>query len=261
VETDDGKEAAVWVGPVAGNTPLRRLTFEGRNLAPVWTRDSRYVAFQSDRGGDHGVFLERADGSDPAVRLTKTDPGVQHLPESWGPGDRLLMVRVLRGGSSTIWIAARDGSQLKPLIDVGDRTVAASAFSPDGQWIAYGSNEQKGVNVFVQPFPPTGVKYQLTTENFSTPVWSADAKQLYFVYTNRVFRADVQFANGVSLGPATELEAVGSLSSSPSMRHVDVAPDGKRLLVVVPEGPLGAERTSINVVLNWTEELNAKLPK
>ena len=169
-------------------------------------------------------------------------------------------MRALRGNKSSIWIAARDGSQLKPLIQT-DRSVGASAFSPDGHWIAYGSNEQKSVNVFVQPFPPTGVKYQLTTENTSTPVWSADGKQLYFVYTNRVFRADVRFANGLTLGPVTELAAASSLPSLPNTRHVDVTPDGKRLLVVVPEGPGGAERTSINVVLNWIEELNAKLPK
>lgn len=61
--------------------------------------------------------------------------------------------------------------------------------------------------------------------------------------------------------PVTELAAGNNLPSMPNTRHVDVTPDGKRLLVVLPEGPGGRERTSINVVLNWVEELNAKLPR
>jgi hypothetical protein len=65
----------------------------------------------------------------------------------------------------------------------------------------------------------------------------------------------------MSLGPATAYETAGSLPSTPPTRHFDVTPDGKRFLVVLPEGVDGAQRTSINVVLNWGEELNGKLPK
>ena len=235
VETDNGKEAAVWVGPVAGNAPLRRLTFEERNVAPIWTHDGQYLAFQSDREGDRGVFMQRADGSAPAVRLTRADPDTQHVPESWSPDDRLLTVRVSAGRSTSIWIAARDGTAPKPLVQIGG-SVYASAFSPDGRWVAYGSNELRGgIHVWVQPFPPTGVKYQLTTENTSTPVWSTDGKQLYFAFTNRVFRADVQTTGGMSLGPATAFETAGSLPSTPLTRHFDVTRDGNRFLVVIGE--------------------------
>jgi Tol biopolymer transport system component len=262
VESDDGKEAAVWVGPVAGNVPLRRLTFEGRNLAPIWTRDGQYVAFQSDREGDRGVFLQRADGSSPAVRMTKADPDSQHVPESWSPDDRLLTLRVTNGRTNSIWIAGRDGTEPKPLVQAGTRSAVASAFSPDGRWVAYGSNELGPQwAVFVQPFPVTGVKYQLTTQSSSTPVWSTDGKQLYFAFTNQVFRADVHASGGMSLGPSTKFETSGSFPSTPPTRHFDVTADGKRFLVVLPEGAETTQRISINVVLNWAEELNAKLPK
>lgn len=71
----------------------------------------------------------------------------------------------------------------------------------------------------------------------------------------------MQTGGGMSLGPATAYETAGSLPSTPPTRHFDVTPDGKRFLVVLPEGVDGAQRTSINVVLNWGEELNGKLPK
>lgn len=65
----------------------------------------------------------------------------------------------------------------------------------------------------------------------------------------------------MSVAPATAFETAGSLPSTPLTRHFDVAPDGKRFLVVLPDGVDGSRRTSVNVVLNWREELNAKLPK
>jgi hypothetical protein len=159
-------------------------------------------------------------------------------------------------------MVTRDGAAPKPLVQVSRGAAAASAFSPDGRWLAYGSNELEatGWGVFVQPFPPTGVKYQLTSRQSSTPVWAADGKHLYFAFTNRVFRADVHASGGMSLGAATEFETANSLPSVPAIRHFDITPDGKRLLVVLPEGAESARQTSINLVLNWQEELKTKVP-
>jgi serine/threonine-protein kinase len=60
--SDDSKEAIVWIYDLTGTTAPRRLTFEGRNRFPVWSADSKRVAFQSDREGDVGIFLQSADG-------------------------------------------------------------------------------------------------------------------------------------------------------------------------------------------------------
>ena len=145
------------------------------------------------------------------------------------------------------------------LVQVDGRQASASAFSPDGKWLAYASTETGTWGVFVQPFPPTGAKYQLTTQSSSTPIWSSDVRQLFYVYTNRVFRADVRTDQGVSLGPATELDTAGSHPSLPDIRHLDVMPDGKRLLVILPEGAeTTAQSPQINVVLNRMEELKQR---
>jgi hypothetical protein len=93
----------------------------------------------------------------------------------------------------------------------------------------------------------------------SNPIWPSDGKQLFYAYTNRVFRADVRIDHGVSLGPATEFETSGSHPSLPEARHFDVMPDGKRLLVLMPEGGEStAQSPQINIVLNWLEELKQR---
>lgn len=69
-----------------------------------------------------------------------------------------------------------------------------ATFSPDGQWFAYMSSESGTGQVFVQPFPTTGAKYQISTERGRAPVWSQDGKQIIYhsPITNKFTVIDVQ---------------------------------------------------------------------
>jgi hypothetical protein len=86
----------VWIYEIAGKSVLRRLTFGGQNRYPVWSPDGRRVAFQSDRDGDHGLFVENADGTGVLERLTRAEEGEQPILPS-GPGtDTLKLTRLHR---------------------------------------------------------------------------------------------------------------------------------------------------------------------
>ena len=102
VGTDDGREANIWIYDLSGTSAVRQLTLEGRNRFPVWSADSRDVAFQSDRDGDHAIFRQRADGGSRAERLTKPQPGVTHVPESWSPAGRTLLFGETKGDTSSL---------------------------------------------------------------------------------------------------------------------------------------------------------------
>jgi Tol biopolymer transport system component len=92
VAVDDRRDAYIAVYDISSAAALRRLTFEGKNQFPVWSGDNQWIAFQSDRDGDLGIFMQRADGSSgKAERLTKPEPGVAHVPESWSPDGRTLL--------------------------------------------------------------------------------------------------------------------------------------------------------------------------
>src|SRR5262249_39355097 len=81
VQTDDASGAIIWVYDLKRGEPPRRLTFEGENAYPVWTPDGHRVTFQSDRNGDHGIFWQMADGTQPAEGLSKPAvPAEQHIP-------------------------------------------------------------------------------------------------------------------------------------------------------------------------------------
>ena len=268
VASDDGKERAIWIYDLSSGGPPRRLTFAGRNSSPIWTPDGQFITYVSDQQGDRGLVLQRADGTGSAERLTKAEAGSEHTPDSWSPDGRILAFRVVQAGTSSIWIVPRDGDRTpKPLLQMKDRSQVLAQFSPDGRWIAYGSNELDGVayQIFVQRFPLNGDKFQAETQTGSTPVWSPDGRRLFFAYTNRVFALDVQTSPTFVAGQPVEIAGTGgSQPSAASVRNFDLTPDGKQLLVVLAEPTddhnAAARGQQINIVLNWTEELKQRVP-
>ena len=272
VGTDDGRDSNIWVyDRKAPGASLRRLTFAGHNRYPMWSPDGRSIAFQSDREGDGAIFRQLANGSGAAERLTKPDPGTQHEPESWSPDGKTLSFNNIRGANQGVWTVGLDGNR-KPVVfaDSTENTVEKhSVFSPDGHWIAYMaapvSTVAVNTEVFVQPFPLSGAKYQLSSGGGRTPRWSPDGKQLFYhePATNRLFVVDVRTEPAFSFGQPIALPIEGTIHPF-AQRNYDVTPDGRQLLVVLPASPragdTGRSGLQINVVLNWVEELKAQVP-
>ena len=119
--------------------------------------------------------------------------------------------------------------------------------------------------IFVQPFPPTGAKYQISTEGGRTPLWSPDGKQLYY-YANssqRLVAVDVQTQPTFGAGKPVALP-IEALFLNAVARNYDITPNGKQFVVITPAGASADSNPSsaqqINVVLNWFEELKRLVP-
>jgi eukaryotic-like serine/threonine-protein kinase len=270
VATDDGKEGIVWIYDLKGGSSLRRLTFGGRNLFPIWTPDSQYITFQSDREGDRGLFKQSADGSGSAERLIKAEQGTAYEPEAWSPDGKILAFDLGRADDG---IGTLSPGAPKPsvLVDVPDSNQRYPAFSPDGRWFAYTSSEssQRG-EVYVQPFPPTGAKYQISTEGGRAPVWSRDGNQIFYqsfavAGTSRLFAVEVRTQPAFTFGKPMPLAIEGiTLPPPPTHRNFDITPDGKQFIVVQASKSQSDTNQSsipqINVVLNWFTELQQRVP-
>ncbi len=270
VGTDDGKEGTVWVYDLQAGSVPRRLTFGGRNRFPIWSRDGRFITFQSDREGDLAVFRMPADGSGAPERLTKPDPGTQHEPESWSPDGKVLSFNLVRSVNQGVWIWPFDGAG-KPslLVDEPNIVEKHSVFSPDGKWIAHVVAPLAGASgatagVFVVPFPQTGAKHQVAGGGARTPLWSRDGRELFYhdQFSNRISVVSVRTESGFSTGTPTVLPIEGTIHPI-AQRNFDVTPDGKQFLVVLPDtAPTStqARPQQISVVLNWQEELKQRVP-
>jgi len=141
------------------------------------------------------------------------------------------------------------------------KNIRRISFSPDGQWIAYSSDEESSFSVYVQPYPPTGAKYKISTKGGGdSPIWSHDGKQLFFTSNRRLMVVDVQTRPGFTF---SEPKPLPIEIENTQGRPYDITPDGKSFLVMRRAAePATTERAlpQINVVLNWFRELQEHVP-
>jgi len=257
-------EDIVFVYDLSGASSMRRLTFGGRNTDPMWSTDSERIFFKSDRDKDQAVFGQRADGAGAAERLTTGAPGMQQFPVSWHPHQQLLtLTQNSNTGDWGIWLFSTQDKKNSVLIDLPGSVQTHGQFSPDGRWIAYMSNESSRFEIFVQPFPLTGAKYQITRDGGEDPIWSPDGKELFFVKNRRLFSVAIHTEPSVSFGNPTGTAINGfiqGLGNGP--RQYDIMPDGKGFVMLFPPDQTNApaSATQIQVVLNWLSELEQRIP-
>ena len=268
--TEDGQEASISVYDLAGDHAAQRLTFEGRNRFPIWSGDGQRVVFQSDREGDLALYWQPADGAGLAERLTEPAQGISHVPESWSPVVDRFSYSEIAHGVVSLWTFSMSDEQATRFGDAQSVAPFNSEFSPDGNWLAYTLRSATAANVYVEPFPATGAKYQITTENGHHPVWLPDGPGLsYRVGDSEQVAVSVTTTPSFSFGnPASAATAGLPTVESFASRSYDVMRDGSAFLALAPdadvseaqtEGQVGA-RQEIRIVLNWFEELKRLVP-
>ena len=176
----DASNQDVWTYDLANGT-LTPLTFDpSADRTPVWTPDGHRLVYASSRGGSVvNLWWQRADGSGEAMRLT-TGPNAQY-PGSWHPNGRMLAFQENRPQTGTdLLIPSVEGDEVSgwrpgtaAVLLSGPAAEQQPRFSPDGQWLAYESDEsQTGFEIYVQPFPGPGGKVRVSTNGGTNAVWS-----------------------------------------------------------------------------------------
>src|SRR5262245_22913915 len=265
VEIDDGNDANIWIYELSGANSMRQLTFGSKNRFPIWSADGERIAFQSDREEDFGIYWQRVDGAGTAERLTKSDAGTQHAPESWSPDGNRFLFSVFKGSNLSLWTFSLPDKKAAPFGDVQATFLIAATFSPDGRWVAYSpGSSPSDRSVFVQPFPATGAKYRILGGIY--PLWSPDGRALFFRSSQGLQVVHVTLRPSFESGnPETEPAGAG-LPFTPipfPERQYDITPDGKRFIGVVAAGESQAGTPGapqIQDVLNWIEELKQRVP-
>ena len=186
----------------------------------------------------------------------------------WGPSANEEML--ILSPSWQLMAPSLADKRAAPFGDVRSTRPMNSVFSPNGRWVAYYSNDTGSDAIYVQPFPPTGAKYQIPTSkanNDHHPAWSHDGKELFYIPAVGALAAisvttqpDLSFGNPVLV--PRQFTAAGSSGVS-QMRDYDLAPDGKIIgLVDASEQTQSGNPAApeFRVVINWFEELKQRVP-
>jgi len=261
-DIEDAAGAAVWMYELAGGKAMRQLTLGGRSRYPIWSPDGQWVAFESDREGDWGIFRQRADGSGVAERLTKAEPGTEHVPQSWSKDGGYVLFSVLKDSVWALWTLNVKGRQVAPFGGVHSIELSEGAFSPDGQWVAYRSRESEATpgEVYLQPFPETGTKYLV--RNGSHVFWSPRGDELFVnAGPGRSVVIPLTTTPRVTFGRERDFpRGLRREVPRPARREVDSMPDGEHVIGVMPGGSESL-LPQINIVLNWFDEVRQRVPR
>ena len=151
------------------------LTFDpATDSDPIFSPDGRWVLFFSARE-PAGLYLKSSSGAGKETLVAAT--GGQSYPRDWTSDGRVIAYDQGNIPSTTMWFLPMEGTSAgKPYpFAPGPFYHAQGHFSPDGQWLAYVSNETGRTEVFVHSFPPGRAKSQISSSGGTEPRWRATA--------------------------------------------------------------------------------------
>jgi len=243
----------VWLYDLARQSRFK-LTLKGHNSRPVWSPNGKTIAFRSDRTGQWAIFVKSADRKGEAKLVKGSESGeVGYGPRSWSPDGKVL---ALGSRDGDIWSLQLDSAGTPERLIKSPFQKIGAAFSPDGRWIAYASDEQGQFDVYVQPYPPTGKTEQVSTEGGEMPVWSQSSKELFYRNGRKWMAASFTTSPTLSFEVPRRLFEGNYLNIGGV--DYDVSPDAQRFLLLKPFEE-SSPRTQLNVVTNWFEELKRKV--
>jgi len=240
---------SVWVTDADRRT-LTRLTFEGFNIEPVWSPDGKRVAYASNIAGPYNMFVKPADGSGPAERLITSER--HQYPMSWSPdGRHLIFAAVNPKTGFDLHVLTFDGPQhtVKPL-KVTDAEELYGLLSPDGRWLMYTSNESGRSDVYLEPFPATGARWQVSVEESFGAGWSPAGDEILLEDKDGHSAARVRFGSDPPVErPRTILSRRGVARAQPLA--------GGRVVALVDRAQDSQPR-EIHVVVDWETEVRGQ---
>ncbi|MEO8190582.1 MAG: protein kinase [Acidobacteriota bacterium] len=251
----------IWIYDLSRPTLPVRMTFDPGDMAtPVWSPDDSRIAYlHGSAAAERGKVPEwsiriksvRGQGAESNVYSA---PTTSYLTGWSADGARLLFNQGGGKSRNDVWGLEVSNRKSEVLVQTPaeDRD---GTLSPDGRWLAYMSSESGRFEIYVQPFPGPGGKWQISSAGGNQPVWGRDGKAVYYVTLDgRLMRVAVR------TDPSFETEEPHTLFS-PRMRRTlipqyAVFPDGERLLINSLAAPDVAD--SIRIVQNWTAALPAR---
>ena len=222
-------------------------------FTPVWTPNGRQIVFTRE-SPSYDLYQLLVDGSSPPRPLIENR--YDKYPTSISPDGTTLAYRQSQFTTTRTKLARLDGSGTERVFgDTTSTTTGAAAFSPDGAWIAYQERERAGPdNVVVRRVDGTGGRLRVSVDGGEDPRWTKGGREIVYSAGNAMMAVDVDPSRGVVGVPRVLFAGPYNLGQS-----YDVTPDGSRFVVVKPQQR--PEALPILVIMNFAEELKAKLPR
>lgn len=258
------KGTDVWVYDLGRGTP-RQITFTGpggRELA--WAPDSKHLVF----GDGTALWWIRADGSGQPQKIL--DQGNNPRPGFFTADGRLVYAPSPSAGLPDVWTLPIDLSdaehpkpgKAEPFLADPQIVEVDPAFSPDGKFIAYSSNESGTEEIYVRPFPGPGGKWKISTAGGKFPVFARAARELFFLGgDDRIWVADYTIQDGAFSASQPRVWSPVKIARDGVRQNFDISADGKRA-VVFPAAVETKQEGNLHAtfLFNFFDEVRRRVP-
>jgi len=241
IDAEGGGQADIWVYDLSRNVGSRLTFDEARDTSPVWSPDGKRVAFTSNRGGTSGIYVRSADGRGDAESLLTVEGQCQ--VQDWSRDGKYLTFD--SGiGKYNVWILnLEDGESFELVSSEFDDGYAR--FSPDGNWIAYISNEAGKYELYLTRFPSGEGKWQLSIDGADWLLgWNDAGTELFYLdLEGNLASVKVAFGDQVVADRPTRL------FSTRAGNTWDNKSDGSGFVLGVPND--AGDDFPITLIINW----------
>jgi Tol biopolymer transport system component len=248
----------IWIFDLVRRVPTR-LTFEAENEAyPIWSPDDQTIAYSFQRpNGGFDLYKKPSTGAGVSEPVFAS-PALKFAMD-WSADGKSIFIQsndpYQRNNWDIIRVSADTGTAANLIATKFNEGVPQ--LSPDGRWLAYISDQAGANNVYIEPFPQTGAKYQVSTGGATQPRWRRDGKELFYRTTeDRMASVMVNATlHGLQISqPSVLFQTHLATSSGPAGAQYDVSPDGQKFLMNV-SSKIGGSRP-LTLITNWTAEVN-----
>ena len=261
-DAPDGSD--VWVLELSREIPTRVTSNHQVTQVTSWSPDGQRLVYNS--GAPPNLFVTDATGIGVEQRLSasRSSQGFAH----WSPDGRHIMFAATSNDPAS---STRTDLQV---FDIDQHHVTSylatpstetnGRFSPNGEWIAYISDESGRDELYVQSFPIGRGKWRLSMNGAASPRWRRDGQELFFVAPDQsVMAVAVHLAGNTPqfdvarplfrlADSALSVFTAGTLMSRSSVAF-DVFPDGNRFIALATAS--GQDKTAMSLIVNWPAAL------
>jgi eukaryotic-like serine/threonine-protein kinase len=253
----------IWIIDSATGASRRAFMVDGQVDCPVWSPDSARLTFQRALEGPPRLFVRGIGENDPLEALPES---FFQIPTDWSRNGRFIAFTNTSFGQvenelqGDVWlIDMAHGRKIVPLISTPFHE-ANPAFSPDGRWLAFTSNESGRAEVYIQAFEASdtphmsGGRHLVSRQGAVAIRWRRDGKELFYLaWDGRVYGVALTLAPKPKIGEPTPLFTISTEARAAvhSLMGFDVSADGQQFLVPIVTS---SEKSEIVVVQNWESE-------
>jgi Tol biopolymer transport system component len=261
----------IWVLDLKRGTMSRLTTDPGQDGSPVWSPDSRRIAYSAQRtDGWRLLVRDAAGGGNEQALRPDLPPAAQTLPPNappistlmealdWSRDARFLLYQsnvpaaTMGQWVRNLWVLPTEGDAQPSQYSKTGFNETGGRMSPDGRWLAYESDESGRFEIYVRAFRGADRKWLISTNGGNVPLWSRDGRELYYFSDAHRTMMAVRIVAGDAIDAITPGVPQALFKTPEPINDYDVSRDGRFLMeqLVKEESP-----RALVLVSDWRARL------